>query len=236
MAHHNLPTYAKVRYPGVYSGIDLVYYGNQRQLEFDFLVAAEADPAQIRLHFDAKSHLAIDASGDLEVAAGNATALLHKPVVYQLFDGRRQTIPGSFQLEGRHWGKVSFSIGSYDHNQPLVIDPVLVYSTYLGGSGRTISGNLDYFYDTGDQGNGIAVDASGSTYVVGSAGSLNFPVTSDPYQSKNKSNGGTNSGNGGATSAFISKFNSTGTALIYSTLSRWKPVGFRQRHHDRFCR
>jgi hypothetical protein len=210
-----LPTYARVRYSAVYPGIDLVYYGNQRQLEFDFLVAPKADPAQIRLHFDAKSHLAINASGDLEVAAGNTTALLHKPIIYQQFNGKRQTISGSFQLEAR--GTVGFSLGSYDHSQPLIIDPILVYSTYLGGSGRTIGGNLDSFYDTGDQGNGIAVDSSGSTYVVGSAGSLNFPVTSDPYQSKNKSGGGVGTGNGGVTTGFISKFNSTGTALIYST-------------------
>jgi hypothetical protein len=182
-------------------GIDLVYYGNQRQLEFDFLVAPKADPSQIRLRFASNTHLSINASGDLEVVTANATAVLHKPVVYQQLSDKRQPVSGSFQLVARQ--TVGFSVGSYDHGLPLVIDPILVYSTYLGGSGSA---------NGGDQGNGIAVDSIGEAYIVGTTNSTDFPITGGAYQRSNK-----DAAAGSHEAVFVTKLNASGTALVYST-------------------
>ncbi len=153
--HSDFPTYAKVRLSRVYRGIDLVYYGSQSQLEYDFVVAPGASAAAIRLHFDGQKSLRIAANGDLVLAGEQGSATFHKPVVYQERSGRRQPVAGSFRLIAKN--TVGFALGSYDHARALVIDPVLVYSTYLGGSGS--NGN-------GDQGNGIAVDSSGNAYIV----------------------------------------------------------------------
>jgi hypothetical protein len=191
--HANVPTYAKVRYSGVYDGIDLVYYGNQGQLEYDFVVAPQADPKAIRLHFAGASKLSLTADGDLSIQAENGQIAFHRPVVYQEIDGQRLSVPGQFtRLASRD---VSFSLGSYDHKRPLIIDPVLAYSTYLGGT-------------KGDGAGGVAVDSEGNAYIAGSTNSSNFPVTEGVYQAKNISN---------TSKAFITKLNPTGTALIYST-------------------
>jgi len=189
----HVPTYAKVRYSGVYDGIDLVYYGNQGQLEYDFVVAPQADPKAIRLHFAGASKLSLTADGDLHIQAENGQIAFHKPVVYQEIDGRRENVDGRFTLLADN--SVSFSLGSYDRSAPLIIDPVLAYSTYLGGT-------------KGDGAGGVAVDSEGNAYVAGSTNSSNFPVTEGVYQAKNISN---------TSKAFITKLNPTGTALIYST-------------------
>jgi len=193
--HANVPTFSKVRFSAVYPGVDLVYYGNQSQLEYDFVVAPGADPKAIRLHFAGASKLALTKDGDLSVAASNGQIAFHKPVVYQVKDGQRHRVEGRFTLLASH--NVSFSLGSYDRSQPLVIDPVLVYSTYLGGSGACPAGyscSEDPIY-------GMAVDASGNAYVAGGIESIpvEFGVT------------------GGISPAFVAKLNSTGTALIYFT-------------------
>ena len=197
-----VPTYSKVRYSQVYPGIDLLYYGNQRQLEYDFVVAPHADAAPIRLEFAGVDRLSLDADGDLLLKTrGNANSgeiSFRKPVVYQERNGHRELIEGRFTLGRRH--TVGFQLGNYDHAQPLVIDPVLAYSTYLGGNGAS-----------GDAAYAIAVDATGDAYVTGETSSGNFPVTAGAYQSANK---------GLATStnnAFIAKLNPAGTALVYST-------------------
>jgi len=192
----NVPTYAKVRYTGVYPGIDLVYYGNQGQLEYDFVVAAGASPKPIRLHFDGASNLSLNASGDLIVAAQNGQIAFHKPEIYQEIDGHRQTIQGSFALLANR--SIGFSLGSYDRSRPLVIDPVLVYSTYLGGY-------------SDDYASAIAVDSSGNAYIAGTADSFDFPVTNGAFQTQN--NGKAN----GTSNAFVTKLNPAGTALVYST-------------------
>ena len=198
----DLPTYAKVRYPHVYPGIDLVYYGNQRQLEYDFIVAPGANAAVIQMRFDGKKAMHVDSKGDLVLEEANGSATLHKPVVYQVKGGERRSVAGAFEIS--RTGTVSFRLGGYDHDAQLVIDPVLVYSTYLGGSGMSDQiGNHN-----GDQGNGIAVDASGSAYVVGRTFSADFPVTGGAFQKKNKALGDT---------VFVSKLNPQGTALVYST-------------------
>ena len=194
--HSGVPTYAKVEYTGVYPGIDLVYYGNQRQLEYDFMVAPGASPKPIRLHFAGARKLHLTTDGDLTVSAANGAIAFHQPVVYQIRDGQRTPVEARFLMQSRD--TVGFTLGRYDHSQPLVIDPVLTYSTYLGGS-------------LSDSANAVAVDSSGDAYIVGTTYSLNFPVTKGAFQSTN--NGSTYS----VTNVFVSKLNPTGTALVYST-------------------
>jgi Chitobiase/beta-hexosaminidase C-terminal domain/MBG domain (YGX type)/Bacterial Ig-like domain (group 3)/Beta-propeller repeat len=197
--HAAIPTYAKVKYADVYPGVDLVYYGNQRQLEYDFVVAAGADPKPVRLHFAGAAKLKLKADGDLEVIGRNGEVVFHKPEIYQMKDGQRRPVEGSFKLMARN--NVGFALGSYDHARELVIDPVLVYSTFLGGNS---GGNYM------DQGYCIAVDNAGNAYAAGIAYSDNFPVTTNGFQRVNKVYSGLSTG-------FVTKFNATGSALVYST-------------------
>jgi hypothetical protein len=197
----NVPTYARVRYPAVYPGIDLVYYGNQRQLEYDFVVAAGADPKPIRLQLSGVKQLRLGDDGALLITARGGSLAFHKPLVYQLVNGRRVPVAGRFTLLAR--STVGFRLGAYDHARPLIIDPVLSYSTYLGGSG--------YSGGYGDEIMGIAVDAAGEVYVAGTAISTDFPVTKGSYQKTNHGN------NDGYYNVFVTKMNSAGTELVYST-------------------
>ena len=196
----NVPLYATVRYADVYHGVDLIYHGDQRQLEFDFIVAPGADPGAIRLRFDATNRLRVAANGDLVVKSASGEVAFHKPLIYQTVDGHRQTVAGGFILAGKQ--TIGFDLAKYDRARTLVIDPVLAYSTFLGGSGELIQ--------AANQGHGIAVDAAGNTYVTGQTTSTSFPVTPGALQTNNKV------ANPGAT-AFVTKMNATGTALVYST-------------------
>src|SRR5947207_3244695 len=155
----DVPTYGKVKYEGVYPGIDLVYYGNQRQLEYDFVVAPGADPNRIVLGFQGAERLEINAEGELVLHAAGGAIRQRVPVIYQEINGVRTKIEGRYVLKDAH--RVGFQVAAYDQSRPLVIDPTLVYSTYLGGSG-------------GDVGHGIAVDAAGAAYVTGLTGSADF--------------------------------------------------------------
>ena len=207
-----ISTYAKVRYENVYPGVDLVYYGNQRDLEYDFVVSANADPRPLLLHFTGAQHLSITSSGDLRIKAKNGEIAFHKPVVYQPRDGRREPVEGRFQLVTRN--NVRFVVGSYDHSRALVIDPVLAYSTYLGGSGPCLNGALSPG-GICDSANAIAVDAAGDAYVVGGTINSDFRVTAGAFQ---KVNNGMAFNNGYyINNAFVTKFNPRGSALIYST-------------------
>ena len=197
---NNIPTYAKVQYKAVYPGITLVYYGNQRQLEYDFVVAPGANPKPIRLHFAGASKLRLNSAGDLTVAAKNGQIDFHRPEIYQQIGEQRRAVEGRFTLLAG--SSVGFSLGSYDHAKQLVIDPVLVYSTYLGGS-------------YGDWANAIAVDHSGSAYVAGATYSTDFPVTADAFQRRKPKT--LDPYTTGVASAFVTKLNSLGTALVYST-------------------
>jgi hypothetical protein len=191
----NVPTYAKVQYREVYPGIDLVYYGNQRQLEYDFVVAPGADPNKIVLAFKGADKLEIDAQGELVLHASGGDIRQHKPVIYQDIDGVRHEIAGGYVRKGAD--RVGFHVAAYDARQPLVIDPVVLsYSTYLGGN-------------SGDSGAAIAVDASGNAYVTGNTSSTDFPTTAGAFQ---VSFGGNINGD-----AFVTKLNPAGTALVYST-------------------
>ena len=142
----NVPTYAKVGYEDVYPGVDLVYYGNQGQLEYDFVVAPGADPRVITLAFDGAREVHIDARGELVLGVEGGEIRQHKPVVYQEVAGVRQEVAGRYVMKGKR--QVGFRLAEYDRNLPLIIDPVLVYSTYLGGS----SGELGLAHRPGRRG------------------------------------------------------------------------------------
>jgi hypothetical protein len=189
--HTNIPNYARVAYLGVYPGVNLVYYGNQQQLEYDFVVAPGADPGSIRLGFQGANSVSLDGQGNLVLATALGDVLEHAPVVYQDVGGARQPVTGQFVLLGQ--SEVGFQVGAYDASLPLTIDPVLSYSTYLGGSGA-------------DSGQAIAVDGSGNAYVTGYATSTDFPTTF-AYQNVNA----------GGNDVFVAKLNAAGTALLYST-------------------
>ncbi len=192
----NVPTYAKVHYREVYPGIDLVYYGNQRQLEYDFVVAPGADPNKIVLGFKGADKLEIDAQGDLVLHAAGGSIRQRKTLIYQEIDGVRTEIEGSYALKGAN--RVGFQLAEYDRSRPLVIDPVLFYSTYLGGSGS-------------DQGRGIAVDAAGAAYVTGHTFSADFTAGCTVPCTVLDAN------RGGSFDAFVTKLDPTGSMLLYST-------------------
>jgi hypothetical protein len=157
----DVPLYTRVRYENVYPGVDLIYYGNQQQLEYDFHVAPGANPKDIRLAFSGARSLRVDAQGDLVLRVGVGEVRQLKPVIYQEVDGVRRQIAGRYVMKGRR--DVGFAIDAYDKSKPLIIDPVLVYSSYLGG------GNFDMGHD-------IAVDGTGHIYVTGWTYSVNFPT------------------------------------------------------------
>jgi len=207
--HANIPTFTRVRYREVYPGVDLVYYGNQRQLEYDFILAPGARGEAIRLRFEGAKTLKLDAHGNLEVAANNGSIAFHKPEIYQLVRGERTPVEGGFTLLA---GKtVGFSLGAYDRSKPLVIDPILAYSSYLGGNDQ------DYIV-------ALASDSSGAAYVTGLTWSLNFPLTPGALQAVNYATGANQ-----VSTAFVSKFNPSGTALEYSTFLGGDALG--QRPH-----
>src|SRR6266852_2926104 len=187
----NVPTYAKVRYEGVYPGVDLVYYGNQGRLEYDFVIAPGTNPRTIRLVIVGAERLEASARGDLVLNTGSGEVRLQKPVVYQESGNVRKEIAGRYVLRGKR--QIGFEVATYDASKPLIIDPLLSYSTYLGGSGD-------------DVGNAIAVDSSGNAYVTGFTGSTNFPTKSP-----------TQSASGGGFDAFVAKLDPTGSTLFYST-------------------
>ncbi len=188
----DVPTYGAVRYRGIYEGIDLLYYGNERrEMEYDFQVAPGADASQISFRVDGAESLVVDAAGDLVMATPAGEMRQHKPTVYQEEDGTRREIESSFALEPD--GLVRFAVGQYDKSAPLIIDPVLIYSTYLGGS-------------AGDTGIGITVDSAGNAYVTGRTLSTNLP----------RANALQNTISGGI-DVFVTKLNASGSALVYST-------------------
>jgi Bacterial Ig-like domain (group 3)/Beta-propeller repeat len=186
----NVPTYSKVKYEGIYSGIDLVFYGNQRQLEYDFIVAPGVDPHRIAFDISGAKRIRKDEHGDLVFKTGEGEIRWHKPVAYQEKDGARQLVAARYAITDRN--RVGFEVANYDVGRPLYIDP-LIYSTYLGGS-------------SDDVGFGIALDSAGNAYVTGHTYSTDFP-TKNPLQGANT----------GSPTVFVAKLNPTGSALVYST-------------------
>jgi hypothetical protein len=189
--HTNIANYGQVEYQNVYPGISLVYYGNQRNLEYDFQVAPGANPGVIQLAFSGAEALSLDGQGNLVLATSGGTLTEHAPVVYQQQGAERQPVAGRYVLEGGN--QVGFAVGAYDARRPLIVDPILSYSTYFGGSGD-------------DGGTKIAVDAAGNAYFTGSTTSSDLPRV-NPSQPAS----------GGGTDAFVAKLNASGTALVYAT-------------------
>ncbi len=185
-----IPTYARVRFSTVYPGIDVVYYGNQRELEYDLALAPGADPRKIQLHFDGADRLQLR-GGDVLLDVAGRQLRIQAPSIYQTSESGRAKVEGKFVRIGKN--DVGFRVAAYDTSLPLVIDPVISYSTYLGGAGF-------------DSGHGIAVDSQGNAYITGETNSLDFP-TVPPYEDAF----------GGGYNIFVMKLNPAGTALIYST-------------------
>jgi len=214
----NIPTYEKVEYKNIYTGIDVVYYGNQGRLEYDLIVAPGADPNVIRVVFDGAKRVKIDPeTGDLvltlsasstnpELRSGSAelapTLRLQKPVAYQkdehgdkhLLDGRYVLVPSE---ASPLTPPVAFQVAAYDASKPLIIDPVLSWATYLGGSGT-------------DNSQRIALDSAGNAYVTGYTNTSGSGFTGTAGSSFQSISGGT-------WDAYVTKINAAGTALVYST-------------------
>jgi Big-like domain-containing protein/beta-propeller repeat-containing protein len=188
----NVANFARVRVSELYPGIDVVYYGNQRQLEYDLIVAPGSDPSRIRLAVDGVDDLEVDASGDLVFRTPLGRTKHHRPVIYQVVDGQRVEVDGRYVMVAAN--EVAVEIGTYDSSATLVIDPVLSYSTYLGGN-------------SWDYGLAIALDSQGNAYVTGVTTSNNFPLVNAYDRSVAPDD----------FDVFVSKLNPNGTALVYST-------------------
>jgi len=198
-----VPQFAQVRYENVYPGIDLLYYGNQGRVEYDFKVAPGADPNQIALRFHDSEKMVLTSAGDLVLATNAGDVRLKAPRVYQEIGQEHQSVAGRFILRANH--RVGFEIGAYDRSRTLIIDPVLTYSTYLGGSGNEGCSAISGAVKSGCP--AIAVDSAGNAYVAGTTTSADFPPSGTPYQATLS----------GAADIFIAKLKSDGSALLFST-------------------
>jgi hypothetical protein len=192
----NVANFARVRYSEVYPGVDIVYYGNQRQLEYDLVVHPGADAHAIQLGFDGVQSMRIAPDGDLLLGVAGGEVRQHKPVIYQEADGIRQPVEGRYIRKGS-W-RIAFEVGTYDVARRLVIDPRLTYSTYLGGP--ALAGGAQ------ETGLAIAADSSGNAYVTGWTAATDFPVKGAVQPLK-----------GVGQNVFVTKLNASGTALVYST-------------------
>lgn len=187
--HTNIPTYGKVVSAAVYPGIDMIYHGKAGQLEYDFQVAPGADPRAIRLAVTGSDAMTVNARGDLVLKVGGEQVVHRAPYAYQTLHGATVQVDARYALHGR---TVAFELGDYDHSRPLIIDPTLIYASYLGGSGD-------------DEARAVAVDGSGNIYITGQTASTDLPQA------------GTSTPAGGRLSdAFITKFDSSG-AVVFST-------------------
>jgi hypothetical protein len=193
-----VPLYGRVQFDALYPGIDLVYHGDQKRVEFDYRLAPGADPHAIQLGVGTPSSVGITKEGQLSIIADGDEVVLLPPVAYQEFDGRRQLIPARYVLENNH--RVAFDLGAYDHSRPLIIDPVLDFAASFGtGSNSTILSN-------------VTVDPSGNAYVAGVTCDVNYPVTPGAFQQT----GGSNTARE-CYDIVVSKFDPTGASILYST-------------------
>src|SRR6266699_4715299 len=188
--HTNVRQFSKVRYENVYPGVDLVYYGHQRELEYDFVLHPGASPQAIRLGIAGARRLRLE-HGDLVLTSGTGEVHLRSPRIYQEADGVRHNVRGRYLIKND--GEVGFAVAMYDRRRTLVIDPVLAYATYLGGS-------------SDDDGSGVAVDSAGNAYITGTTVSTDFPTVNAIQPTFH-----------GGRDVFVTKINADGTALGYST-------------------
>jgi hypothetical protein len=193
-----LPLYGQVAFDGLYPGIDLVYHGDQKRVEFDYRVAPGADPSAIQLGIGTPSSVGITKDGELSIVADGDEVVLHPPIAYQELGGRHQLVPARYVLKDNH--RVAFEVGAFDHSRTLVIDPVLDFAASFGtGSNSTIL-------------NSVAVDSGGNAYVAGETCDTSYPVTAGALKQ-----------GGGSLLALdcydivVSKFDPTGSTLLYST-------------------
>ena len=194
----DVPTYAKVRYHNIYAGIDLLYYGNRDgRVEHDFVVAPGADPEMIAIDVHNALEVLHEANGGIRARTQCGDITLDRPVAYQVVGGKRKIIEAEYALAGE--SEIGLRLGGYDKRLPLTIDPVLRYSAVLGGSRDEFAGG------TPVGSSGLAIDSSGNAYVTGWTDSDDFPVVNGIQ------------GHTTIQSAFVSKLNATGSALIYST-------------------
>ena len=195
--HHwltNVPRFKKIAYHQIYPGVDLVFYGNEGHLEYDILLSPGADLKQVKLAFRGTDGIGIDGAGDLVMTVGYEEILQRRPVVYQMVDGQRRELRAEYVLSGKE--EVGIAVEGYDPGQPLVIDPVLVYASYLGGS-------------EAESGEALALDAAGNVYLTGfTKSSVDFPVTPGAYQTTY---------NGGNRDVFIAKISPDGNETVYAT-------------------
>jgi Bacterial Ig-like domain (group 3)/Beta-propeller repeat len=188
---HGAAHFARIRQSNAYPGVDLVYHGDNSSLEYDFVVAPHADPKQIRLSFSGMQKIVIDPNGDLRLCTGHGELTQRKPVVYQTVDGEKRFVPGEYVRIGE--SQVRFRIGAYDHNRELVIDPLVEYATFFGGS-------------LPDRAHSIAIDNTGNAYIAGATMSADFPSTNAiSVHGVNKQ------------LAFVAKINTVTNTLVYST-------------------
>ena len=203
----NVPNYAKVAEKNVYPGIDLVYYGTQRQLEYDFNVAPGADPKAIQISFEGARKLRVDAAGNLILGLAGGEVKFEQPYAYQMKGNEKEPVAARFHLGDRKY-RVYFAIDNYDATRPLVIDPILAYSTYLGGSDIDVA-------------HAIAVAPDNTAFIAGATDSLDFP-TAHPLQPND----------GGSLDfpkdAFVTKISADGSTLLYSTYLGGKNQDFAQ--------
>lgn len=186
-------SFGRIVYENVYPGIDQIFYGKQRQLEYDLVVKPGVDPQQIGLQIEGAREIRLSPEGDLVLALGGEDLRMSRPVAWQEIDGSRRQIDCQYVLNGK--AGIGFKIGEYDPHHRLVIDPIIQYATYLGGaSGDTV---LD-----------LAIDGEGSAYLTGWTYSIDFPVRPGALQSFHP---------GVSTAVFVTKLNPTGTAAVYST-------------------
>jgi Beta-propeller repeat len=192
-----ISTFAQVRVEQIYPGVNLIYYGNQQQLEYDFTVAPNTNPNAIAIHFDGAGKISVNAQGELVLNLGRDEIRQPKPLIYQTAGGARRKIDGGYKILDAH--TVAFAVGNYDRSLPLVIDPILSYSTYFGGN-------------FGETAWAVAVSTNdNSVYIAGETFSTRFSqITTNAYQTNFM--GGTLTGD-----AFVAKFGSSGTNLIYMT-------------------
>jgi hypothetical protein len=197
-SHAGILNYAKVRYRNVYPGIDLLYHGDHQRLEYDFKMSAGADPKRIALQFQNADHITIDSNGDLVITTAAGDLRQPKPLAYQDINGKRDIVEVSYIQRGDD--VFGFNVGMYDKSKALVIDPLLSFSSYLGGS-------LD------ESASGVAIDAQGYVYVTGSTTSFDFPTPhhiafcrpfDDPGQSP-------------CINPFVIKLDPNGRRVVYAT-------------------